>query len=178
MKVLAGIAILPLMIASALAQEVNYNFSKEANFAVFRTYAWVDIKGGSVDQLDQLTAKQLTSAIDAEFGRKGLRPAPAAQADLLVGFQAAITQERSITAYNTGWGYGPGWRAGGISSAQTSTILVGAFALDIYDRTKKELVWRGTATKTIDVGAKPEKREQNIRKGVQKLLKHYPPPAK
>jgi hypothetical protein len=103
MKVLAGIAILPLMIASALAQEVNYNFSKEANFAVFRTYAWVDIKGGSVDQLDQLTAKQLTSAIDAEFGRKGLRPAPAAQADLLVGFQAAITQERSITAYNTGF---------------------------------------------------------------------------
>jgi hypothetical protein len=34
------------------------------------------------------------------------------------------------------------------------------------------------ATKTIDEGAKPEKREKNIQKGVEKLLSDYPPKKK
>jgi hypothetical protein len=50
--------------------------------------------------------------------------------------------------------------------------------LDIYDAPAKKLVWRGTASKTLDMKAKPEKRLKNLRKGVEKLLKNYPPPPK
>jgi hypothetical protein len=39
-------------------------------------------------------------------------------------------------------------------------------------------VWRGTASKTLDPKAKPEKKQKNITKAVQKLLKNYPPPKK
>ncbi len=53
----------------------------------------------------------------------------------------------------------------------TSTIYVGQLGLDMYDSAKKELVWRGIASKTIDPKAKPDKQQKNITKAVTKLLK-------
>lgn len=57
-------------------------------------------------------------------------------------------------------------------------VAIGTLGLDIYDQAGKQLVWRGSATKTLDPGAKPEKRQQNITKAVAKLLKNFPPPTK
>jgi hypothetical protein len=48
----------------------------------------------------------------------------------------------------------------------------------MYDPAQKQLVWRGSATKTLDTKAKPEKKEKNIKKAVTKLLKNYPPKPK
>ena len=71
------------------------------------------------------------------------------------------------------------WYGGGeISTSTTSTITVGQVDIDMYDPTAKKLVWRRTATKTLDLKAKPEKRDKNLRKGVAKLLKNYPLPPK
>ncbi len=106
-----------------MAQDVNCNFSKDADFSLFKTYAWVEMGG---QKLDRLTAQQLTSAVDAELARKGLRKVDVDHADLTARLQVAIRQEQEITSYNTGLGYGAGWRAGGFSTAQTNTILVGA----------------------------------------------------
>ena len=64
------------------------------------------------------------------------------------------------------------------TTATTSTIYTGQLDLDMYDATKKELVWRGVASKTLDPKAQPDKRQKNITKGVAKLLKNYPPKKK
>ena len=64
------------------------------------------------------------------------------------------------------------------TSGTTSTIYVGQLGLDMYDSAKKDLVWRGVASKTIDPKAKPDKRQKNLAKSVAKLLKNYPPPKK
>ena len=154
---------------------MNFSFEKDANFSAFETYAWVDMNDGG-EPLDELTANQLKSAVENELGMKGLQKTDRARADLLIGYQTAFRKERSITVYDTGWGSGPGWRTGGITTAQTSTISVGSVVLDMYVRLQKLLVWRGSVTKTLDVTAKPDKREKNIQKGIQKLLKNYPPP--
>ena len=45
----------------------------------------------------------------------------------------------------------------------------------MYDSTHKQLVWRGSASKTLDPKAKPDKKQKNINKAVEKLLKNYPP---
>ena len=47
--------------------------------------------------------------------------------------------------------------------------------IDMVDAKTSTIVWRGTATKDIDVNAKPDKRDKNIAKTAQKLFKHYPP---
>ena len=47
--------------------------------------------------------------------------------------------------------------------------------LDMYDPTTKQLVWQGTATKTINPSGNQEKNEKNLNKAMEKLLKGFPP---
>jgi hypothetical protein len=184
-KNLLAVGILLLGVTPALAQDVRYDFDKEKNFSKYRTYKWVQIKGA--DQPDDLTAKQITAAIDADLATKGLTKTDVDDSDLYVGYQTAIGTEKEFTSFNTGWGYGPGWGGGwygygGMASTSTygstSTVYVGTLDLSMYDSAQKELVWRGSASKTLDPKAKPEKKEKNIKKAVTKLLKNYPPKEK
>jgi|SRR5215472_4697851 len=170
---------------SAVAQDVRYDFDKDQNFSKYKTYKWVEIKGA--DQTDALTAKQITAAVDSELATKGLTKTDADTADLYIGYQTAVGTEKQFTAYNTGWNYGPGWGVGwygygGMATTttygSTSTVYIGALDLSMYDAVQKELVWRGTASKTLDPKAKPDKKQKNINKAIAKLLKNYPPNAK
>lgn len=179
---------IPLLLmgaSSAIAQDVRYDFDKEKDFSKYKTYKWVEIKGA--DRPDDLTAKALKDALDAELAKKGLTKTDADTADLYMGYQTAVGTEKEFTSYNTGWGYGPGWGGGwygygGMATTttygQTSTVYVGQLDLSMYDSAQKQLVWRGTASKTLDPKAKPEKKQKNINKAVAKLLKNYPPKVK
>jgi hypothetical protein len=183
--VLALSALFAFGARSVAAQDVRYDFDKEKDFSKYKTYKWVPIKGA--DQVDDLTAQKVTAAIDAELSKKGLTKTDADTADLYIGYQTAISTEKQFTSYNTGWGYGPGWGGGwygggGMTSnttyGSTSTVYVGQLDLSMYDSTAKQLVWRGKASKTLDPKAKPDKKEKNINKAVEKLLKKYPPEVK
>ena len=170
--------------SAALAQDVRYNFDKQSNFAGFRTYRWVALKGAQ--PLSDLTDRQIKAAIDVELSKKGLTLAEGnGPADLLVGYQAAIDTEKQSTSYDTGYGYGPGWYGGGwygggggMTTGSTSTIYVGQVALDMYTQQPQALVWRGVVSKTLDQNAKPDKQQKNLAKAMTKLLKNYPPPIK
>ena len=173
-----------LILSTALvAQEVSYNADLGADFTKFKTYKWVQIKGGT--QPDQLTDQQIKAALDAELSKKGLSKTESDSADLYIGYQVAIDQEKQINSYDMGgggWGYGPRWGyrggMGGMSTATTSTIKVGTLVLDMYNPSAKQLVWRGTATKTLSEKTNPEKRQKGLAKAAQKLLKNYPPKQK
>jgi len=173
---------LSLVAFAAMAQDVRYNFDRSTDFGQFKTYKWVQIKEGG--QLSDLAEQQLKSAIDAELSLKGLTRTEG-DADLLIAYQAAIRQEKEFSSYSSGfgpgWGYGGGWGGWGGSSmttGQTSTIHIGAIGLDMYSASKKQLVWRGEASKTLDTKAKPDKQQKNLKKAMAKLLKNYPPSAK
>jgi hypothetical protein len=163
----------------AVAQDVRYNFDKQANFAGFKTYKWVVLKDAS--KLNDLVDKQIRDAVDAELAKKGLTKSDADGADLYIGYQAGVGTEKQYTSFDSGWGYGPGWGGGwyggggGMTTGTTSTIYIGQLALDMYQPSAKSLVWRGTATKTLDPKAKPEKQQKNLAKAVAKMLKNYPP---
>lgn len=178
-----GLMLLMAFASPALAQDVRYNFDKDANFAAYKTYKWVVIKGAQ--PLSDLVDKQVKDTVDAELSTKGLTKTDADTADLYIGYQAAVGTEKQYTSYDTGWGYGGGWYgrgwygpSGGMTTGQTSTIYVGQLALDMYASSAKSLVWRGNASKTIDAKAKPDKQQKNLTKAVAKLLKNYPPPVK
>src|SRR5437762_4992106 len=179
------IALLLFGLSSAFAQDVRYNFDKETDFSKFKTYKWVDLKDAA--KLNDLTDKSIKDAIDADLATKGLTKVDDEKADLYVGYQAAVGQEKQFTSYSTDWGYGGGWYRGGwyggmggssMTTGQTSTIYTGQLVVDMYDSTNHTLVWRGVASKTLDPKAKPEKQEKNLNKAVAKLFKNYPPKAK
>jgi hypothetical protein len=170
---------------TAFGQDVRYNFDKNTDFSRFKTYKWVEIKDAS--KVNDLVAKQIVGAMDAELATKGLTKVDSDPADLYIGYQAGIGQEKQFTSYSTDWGYGGGWYRGGwygggmgssTTHGSTDTIYVGQLALDMYDSTNKDLVWRGVASKTINEKAKPDKQEKNLAKAVKKLLKNYPPVKK
>jgi len=184
LSLLAMVTIL-LAASVAIGQDVRYNFDKSADFSKFKTYKWVALKDAA--KPNDLTDKQIIAAVDSELAAKGLSKVDGDNADLFIGYQAGVGQEKQFTSYNSDWGYGGGWYRGGwyggaggmsTTTGQTSTIYVGQLALDMYDSTNRDLAWRGVASKTLDPKAKPEKQEKNLKKAVAKLLKNYPPPVK
>jgi len=166
---------------SAFAQDVTYNFDSTADFSRYKTYRW-EKHPQSID-IDDIVRAKLATAFDAELARKGLTRTDSARSDLVVVYQLAVTQEKEINSYSTGWATGTGWGYGGFSGSGTtntviSTISIGSLNLDMYDATRKQLVWRGVATKTLDPKVKPEKQDKNIAKAAEKLMKNYPPKKK
>lgn len=182
--ILATIALTALTLGSAVAQDVRYNFDKKTDFSKFKTYKWVEIK--DAQKLNSLVDQQIRQSVETQLATKGLTKVDTDNADLLIGYQGAVAQEKEFSSYNSSWGYGPGWYGGGWyggpssswSSGQTSTIYIGQIAVDMYDSANKDLVWRGIASKTIDQKAKPEKQEKNLNKAMAKLFKKYPPEVK
>lgn len=158
---------------TAFAQSIGFDFDRATNFSSFRTYAWVN--GTNVPE--PLIHQRLVNAVDAQMALKGMRQIAAdANPDVLVAYHASFDKNLQINGFGSGWG---GYRYGGSRSvsARAEEILVGTLIVDMVDAKTKTIVWRGTATKDIDVNAKPDKRDKNISKTAEKLFKNYPPKA-
>ena len=187
---LVGITILILLGGiSATAQDIRYNFLPGTDFAKYKTYKWDRVP--NVQYPDQIIDTQITQAIDQQLSLKGLSKSTGVTADLVVTYQAAVSQEKQWNSYSTGgdmWGYGRwgGWGGyggygggmGGTTTTTSSTINIGTINVDLYDVAKKEQIWRGAASKTLGSGKDPQKVEKNLNKAMAKLFKKYPPPVK
>ena len=153
----------------ATGQEVRHNAMPGVDFSKYHSYKWINIQGGA--HPNQIMDAEIKQSIDSQLTSKGLTKTDGEKADLYVGYQIAVDQEKQWNAY----GMGGGVRFGGMGTATSSTINVGSLVLDMYDPTSKQLVWTGQATKTVDPSSNQEKNQKNLNKAVQKLLKDYPP---
>ena len=169
MRCLACIGVLLFACGFSIAQDVKYNFMPGTDFSKYHTYKWVSIEGGA--HPNQIMDAQIKQAVDSQLTSKGLTKTTDDKADLYVGYQIAVDQEKQWNAY----GMGGGVRFGGMGTATQSTINIGTMVLDMYDPTTKQLVWTGNATKTIDPSSNQEKNQKSLNKAMAKLLKNYPP---
>jgi uncharacterized protein DUF4136 len=171
---------------SAAAQDIKYNFLPGTDFAKYRTYRWARVPNAQYP--NQLLDGQIVRSIETQLSLKGLQKSTGEDADLVVIYQASVSQEQQWNSYSTdmggGWGYGRwgGWGGygGGMSSTTTTskTINIGTLNVDIYDVAAKNQIWRGAASKTLGSGKDPEKIQKNLDKAMAKLFKKYPPPVK
>jgi hypothetical protein len=160
---------LTLAASQVASQDVKTNAMPGVDFSKFHTYKWVPIQGGA--HPNQIVDQEIKQSVDSQLASKGFTKTDDEKADLYVGYQVAVDQEKQWNAYGTG-----GWRlGGGMGTATQSTINVGSLVLDMYDPSTKQLVWTGTATKTIDPSSKQSKNEERLNKGMAKLLKNFPP---
>jgi hypothetical protein len=154
-----------------LAQSTTFNFMPGTNFAQFHTFKWVVISGGI--HPDQIVDQEIKQAVVSQLTGKGLTQTDADNADLYVGYQVAVDQEKQWNAFGMG-----GFRFGGMGSATSSTINNGTLVVDIYDAANKQLIWTGRASKTLSPSSNQQKNMENLNKAVAKMMKNYPPPAK
>jgi hypothetical protein len=161
-----------LACGSALAQDVKYNFMPGTNFSKYHTYKWVAIPENV--HPSQIVDQEIRQAIDAQLSAKGFIKTDSDKADLYVGYQCSIDQERQWN----GFGMGGGLRWGGMASATSSTIQNGTLVFDVYDAAAKQLIWSGQAAKTLNPSGNQEKDMQRLNKAMAKLLKNFPPTPK
>ncbi len=166
------------MVVCAYAQEVHYNYDRGTNFQSYKTYKWVNLPDAVPDQLIDQSIKR---AIDEQLAQKGLtRVDDDKPADLYVGYQAMVNLEKSVNVFGSadrfgGWGPWGGGFATGSLQGQTSTVPVGTLLVSLYDPGRKQLIWRGDATKTVDLKKDPDTNYKNLQKVMTKLFKNYPP---
>jgi hypothetical protein len=163
------VALLLVTAGPLAAQDVRYNFMPGADFSKYRTYKWVNTGDAHPDQIMDAQIKQ---AVDSQLASKGMTKTDDDKADLYIGYQTTVNQETQWDAWGSrAFGMGTGtWTS--------STISVGTLVLDMYDPGTKQLVWTGSATKTIDPSSNHEKNMKNLDKSMAKLLKNYPPKQK
>jgi hypothetical protein len=164
-------AALLVMGTITFAQNVSYDFDRATNFSGIRTYAWV--RGTTLD--DELNHSRIVRAIDAQLTLKGLvKLETPSNADVVVAYHATFDRDLQINGFASGWG---GYRFAGsrAGTVRAEEILVGTLVVDVVNAKINTIVWRGIASKDIDVTASPEKRDKNITKTAEKLFKNYPP---
>jgi hypothetical protein len=157
-----------LLAAAARAQSVTYDMDRTAPFATFKTYAWV--RGTEV--ADDWNDKRVISAVNMQLALRGMLRVDATQhPDVLVRYHAAFDRKVQISGSASGPFLFPAGRTG---TARAEGILVGTLAVDVIEARTKRIVWRGVASKDIDVTADPARREKSINRTAEKLFKKYP----
>lgn len=124
---------------------------------------------------DQLIDQEIKRAVDEQLAQKGLTKVEKG-GDIQVVYHAATHEEVNINLFGSGWGgrgYGGMWD--GSVQGQTSSISIGTLVIDVYDPAKRQLIWRGDATKTIDLKKDPDKNYKTLQNAMAKLFKNYPP---
>jgi len=147
------------------------DWDETADFSRYGTFAWFDHAGAEhqPQRPDPILDGRIRRAIAETLLDKGLEQTSPRSADLLVTYFTSVRQE--VRMYTTGYGYGY-WGGWGMSYTQPYVYEEGTMILDLVDRAKGQLVWRGTLTKALG-SSRPS--DEEVRKAVRKVLIDFPP---
>jgi len=181
MKKLIFLSIVILTAVSCSTIKVTSDFDKTAPFANYKTYAFTNEALGL--QINDLNRNRLLTAIETELAAKGFTKSET-NPDVWIDMQLRGEEIQTATATTTGgypgYGYGYGYRYGWGGGFSTTTIdydtyVEGTLFIDMIDAQKKQLVWQGRGTKTLEPDASQQKREENINYAVKQIFMKYPP---
>ncbi len=162
-----------LIAVPAFAQKVNVDWDRDYQ-GPWETYAWAASKDAAQNPL---VDQRIVKAIDYWLTMRGRREVkPEENPNVIVTYHTNTKDEVVVTADTMGYGYGPGfyWGGGmgmGTTTARSHTYTKGTLVVDVWDAKEKKLLFRGTATDTVDDN--PEKMEKKINKCVEKMVKEF-----
>jgi len=157
--------------------KASSDYDRDANFTTYKTYAFT--KEASELPIDDINRRRIIEAVTTELAAKGFTKSD--QPDVWIDLKLKAEQKQSATASSTspyGYGAGYGYRWGGGFSTTTIDVenyVEGTLFVDMIDVAKKQLVWQGRATKTIDPDSKTKDREYAISQAVKQVFTQYPP---
>ena len=171
----------PLLLLVALSGcasiAVNQDYNPRTDFGSYHTFRWApepqNPTGDARIDNNPLLDSRIRSAVERHLTAKGFQKRDGSNADLLVAYQVAISDETDISTLSTYYGY----RRTGIIVQDTRIreYEQGTLILDLVDASRNELVWRGTAQSEIRSDMSPQDREARIDEAVRTILAQYPP---
>jgi hypothetical protein len=163
---MAGLVLaLALSPARIAAQSIQTDYDRSYDFSKLKTYDFVAQARGPNDPLaaNPLNDRRVRAALDSQLVAQGYTRDSSGKADFLVACHAVTRRRLNIQD----WGYGPGrW---GSRRIDVNDYTEGTLVVDAVDAKGKELVWRGSATGTVE----PKKADEKIKKAVAKLMKQF-----
>jgi len=170
-----------LLALGCSSMSVNHDWDRDADFGKYKTYAWAaqpETKPRNAQEAQQrndLLDKRIRNAVDDELKAKGFTENQAS-ADVLVVYHLGTQDKINVTDWGYRYSYDYwGWGGRDIDVYQYTQ---GTLVVDLIDASTKELVWRGSATKTIESNPSPDKVEKNVRNAVSAIFAQYPPHTK
>jgi hypothetical protein len=148
-----------------------------ANLAQYHTYNYFEKLATDKRGYTTITTRYLQNAVDREMRARGFTRAP--NADLLVNLNIMKRDKIESTpgpAYGMGFG---GWRRGfgygmGFNNGyDVETVTEGTLTIDLVDRAKNELVWTGSAVRTLNAKVMDQP-QPAIEQAVNLIFKKFP----
>ena len=170
-----------LLVAATLAcstLKTSADYDPKTDFSRYKTWGWKDDQSIK----DPLWVKRIQDAIESTLSTRGLTRNEQ-NPDVWVAVHARFSEQTQIRTYDTGWGYGYGWRyggayGGGMTTSTVEQVPVGTLIVDLVDANRKEMVWRGTGSDTLNPQRSPEEKEKALREAIAKMFENYPPRSK
>lgn len=171
MKKLVALVIILLFTLSCTTQNVSVDFDRSANFNQFRTYSFTSVSSN----INELDSARIYQALQQQLSLKAMHWSEK-NADLSIVVEPKeYTTTKSNSSVGLGVGTGGRGFGGGLSVGIpiTSKQLNQEYAVSMYK--DNGLVWQGILTIRSGTNLSPEAKNEQVRKGVEKLLKNYPP---
>jgi len=173
--------LLVLAVSQAAAVDVHVDYDKAADFPSYKSYAWKDIKQGTLEGSNDLVHSRIVKAIEYQLTQGGLVENQSAP-DVYVTYHASTKEDMRVdtTMYNYGYGssfywdpywgstYGAGFATG---TSQVVTYTRGTLVVDIIDAKTNKLAFRGVAEAIVP--EKPSKAEKLIYTSIEKMAKQF-----
>ncbi|TQV81505.1 DUF4136 domain-containing protein [Aliikangiella coralliicola] len=174
-----------LISACAVKPPVTSDYDTSYDFGQLKTYAWIK---GAEDKVSTLDNKRQANAIETILNRKGFREvANNEEADFLLKTHTVTDKKTDVDHFYRTWGYHPYYHPnvfyphfyGGPHNGTTIVreYRIGTLVLDIVDRKKKQVVWRGTVAKPLGIykNRSPEERATIALSNAEHMLNSFPP---
>jgi hypothetical protein len=158
------------VLAACSSLQITADYDRQADFSRYHTFAFKSVQ----DLQNDILTRRIESALAEGLTARGLIRDDA-NPDLWVVSHVRLSHETVIYTWDTGWGYGWRWHGPGVAASTVDQIPIGTLILDLVDTRTHELVWRGTATGTLDPQASADERDRRLRNAVAEMLKAYPP---
>lgn len=164
-----------MAVISCGSLKVSHDYDPGVDFDALKTYDWIPMED-STDP-SQLVVKRIVHAVNTALAAKGFelnRDDP----DFMIGMQIS---GKSSYGGSTGVGASVGVPVGkmnvrvGGSRSKAREKREGTLLLDFIEPQSKSIIWRGTATSTVNPNATPQEQQALIDKAVSQMLDHFPP---
>jgi hypothetical protein len=178
-RVLA-MAMVALIAQGCAGITVGHEFDPDANFAAYGSYDWLPTESRRVDLRvrDPMVEQNIRSAIEVELLSKGLRKVErGGEPDIRIGY--LLTLEDGVESNSMYERSGGDWQYRTYGPAnlttQTQAFSMGTLVIDVFDVSRRELVWRGVAEGQVKQTRELEDQRKRLNDAVGKILEDFPP---
>ena len=167
------------LVACGGGTSVTSDYDPSADFSSYQTYSWAERTPAGDDDprvYNSVTMRRVRTAVERALGDKGFEKVDSS-GDFMVAWHGALEGRMSYRTINGHYGYGWGWYGGmGASSTYVNEWDEGTLLVDLIDGRSNELVWRGSATGTVDQGeSTPVEAQRMLDEAASRLLETFPP---